>query len=40
MKRGLLFHALVALTLGLSLNMSVPCLAQQNRVALDAKIGR
>ena len=37
MKRGLLFHALVALTLGLSLNMSVLCLAQQNSVALDAK---
>ena len=37
MKRGLLFHALVVLTLGLSLNMSLHCLAQQNTVALDAK---
>lgn len=37
MKRGLLFHALVVLTLGLSLNMSLHCLAQQKAVALDAK---
>ena len=37
MKRGLLFHVLVVLMLGLSLNMSLYCLAQQNTVALDAK---
>ena len=37
MKRGLLFHVLVVLMLGLSLNMSLRCLAQQNTVALDAK---
>lgn len=37
MKRGLLFHILVVLMLGLSLNMSLRCLAQQNTVALDAK---
>lgn len=37
MKRGLLFHTLVVLMLGLSLNMSLLCLAQQNSVALQAK---
>ena len=37
MKRCLPFHTLVVLMLGLSLNMSVPCLAQQNSAALDAK---
>ena len=37
MKRGLLFHVLVVLMLGLSLNMSLRCLAQQNTIALDAK---
>ena len=37
MKRGLLFHVLVVLMLGLSLNVPMRCLAQQNTVALDAK---
>jgi hypothetical protein len=37
MKRGLLFHTLVVLMLGLSLNMSLRCFAQQNTVSLDAK---
>ncbi len=35
MKRGLLFHVLIVLTLGLSLNMY--CFAQQNTVILGAK---
>ena len=35
MKRSLLFHALIVLTLGLSLNMY--CFAQQNTVILGAK---
>ena len=38
MKRGLLFHVLVASMLVLSLNLSLQCLAQQNSVALDAKV--
>lgn len=37
MKRGLLFHTLVVLMLGLSLNISVRCFAQQNTVVLEAK---
>ena len=37
MKRGLLFHALVVLMLGLIWHMPLQCLAQQNSVALDAK---
>ena len=37
MKRGLLFHVLVVLMLGLSLNMSLRCFAQQDSVALKAK---
>ena len=37
MKRGLLFHALVVLMLGLVWYMPLQCLAQQNSVALDAK---
>ncbi|MXZ00490.1 hypothetical protein F4Y93_07515 [Candidatus Poribacteria bacterium] len=37
MKRGLLFHTLVVLMLGLSLNVSLQCVAQQNSVALKAK---
>ncbi len=37
MKRGLLFHVLVILMLGLSLNMSLQCFAQQDSVALKAK---
>lgn len=35
MKRGLLFHVLIVLTLGLSLNLY--CFAQQNTVILGAK---
>lgn len=35
MKKGPLFHVLIVLTLGLSLNMY--CFAQQNRVILGAK---
>ena len=35
MKKGLLFHVLIVLTLGLSLNMY--CFAQQNTVILGAK---
>lgn len=35
MKRGLLFHVLIVLTLGLSLNMY--CFAQENTVILGAK---
>ena len=37
MKRGLLFYVLVVLMLGLSLNMSMRCLAQQNTIILAAK---
>ena len=37
MKRGLLFHVLVVLMLGLSINIPVRCFAQQNTVTLDAK---
>lgn len=37
MKRGLLFHVLIVLTLGLSLNVPLYCFAQQNRVILGAK---
>ena len=37
MKRGLLFHVLVVFMLGLSLNVSVCCLAQQNTIVLAAK---
>ena len=37
MKRGLLFHVLVVLMLGLSLNVPMRCLAQQNTVVLNAK---
>ena len=37
MKRGFLFHVLVVLVSGLSLNMPMRCLAQQNTVVLAAK---
>ena len=37
MKRGLLFHALVVLMLGVVWRMPLQCFAQQNSVALDAK---
>lgn len=37
MKRGLLFHTFVVLMLGLSLNVPLQCVAQQNSVALKAK---
>ena len=38
MKRGLLFHVLVVLMLGLGLNVPFRCLAQQDSVALKAKV--
>ena len=37
MKRGLLYHVWVVLMLGLSLNVPMRCLAQQNTVVLNAK---
>ena len=37
MKRGLLFYALIVLMFGLSLNVSMPCFAQQNTIILAAK---
>ncbi len=37
MKSGLLFHLLIVLTLGLSLNVPLYCFAQQNTVILGAK---
>ena len=37
MKRGRLFHVLIVLTLGLSLNVPLYCFAQQNTVILVAK---
>ena len=37
MKRGLLFHVLIVLMFGLSLNFLMNCFAQQNRVVLNAK---
>ncbi|RKU20946.1 hypothetical protein C6500_07345 [Candidatus Poribacteria bacterium] len=37
MKRSLLFQALIALILGFSLNVPMPCFAQQNTIILAAK---
>ena len=37
MKRGLLFHVLIVLMFGLSLNFPMNCFAQQNRGVLSAK---
>ena len=37
MKRGPLFHVLIVLMFGLSLNFPMNCFAQQNRVVLNAK---
>ena len=37
MKRGLLFHVLIVLMFGLSLNFPMNCFAQQNWVVLNAK---
>ena len=37
MERSLLFHVLIVLMLGLSLNVPMPCFAQQNTVVLTAK---
>ena len=37
MKRGLLLHILIVLMFGLSLNVSMPCFAQQNTIIFPAK---
>ena len=37
MKRGLLLYVSSVLTFGLSLNVSMPCFAQQNTIILAAK---
>lgn len=37
MKKGILFHVLVILALGLSLNIPLYCFAQQRSIAVEAK---